>query len=480
METTILARLRDQAHLTPEKLLLDAPEGVFSYSRFYYQAASLADQIRRSGVVRGASVGILARDHGSSFAALFGCWMAGNVAVPINLSLSNEQQEHLLAQADVKLLLMQGGEGMVGMGIPTLRYIEMAARRAPQDLSPISADATAMILFTSGSTGVSKGVRLTLAGISGNALETAKALGFSQDEKIFVNTPPYYTSTLSHFLTLLSVQGSVVARNGFYFGKNMVDLMEKSGCSAFGGAPTHLIRLVETVSAEEFPSQIRFWMSSGDHLPIDTIDEAAEKFPHLGICTAYGLTEVGGRLCLLPPNHKKDKRGSVGKPLPGMKVCVKTSEGTIANPGEMGEIHVRGSMLMQGYLGLSSTEEFPTGDFGYLDGEGYLWLKGRKDDIFKSGAEKVSTIQVHEAILKTGMCLDAAVLAVADVFLGKVPHAYVVPNGRYNEASFLKQLRAVLPPPMVPKRIHAVHSIPRTGSGKVQRTGLRDVAAIEL
>ncbi|MCB0417678.1 MAG: long-chain fatty acid--CoA ligase, partial [Bdellovibrionales bacterium] len=338
----------------------------------------------------------------------------------------------------------------------------------------------ALILFTSGTTGKNKGACLSLGAISYNALLAGTALKLTKDDRIFVNTPPYYTSGLSHFLTMLSVGGSIVARNGFYFGGALVEMMDRFLCTGFGGAPTHLMRVVETLEDGAMPERVRFWVSSGDHLPVSVIRKAAKRFPHLEVFTVYGLTEVGGRLCVLDPKFLPDKAGSVGKPVTGMSISIRTQTGGEAKAREVGEVIVRGPLLMRSYLGSDKKDsEFATGDFGYFDEDGFLWLKGRRDDIFKSGGEKVSCVQIQQAILQTSMVYDAVVLAAEDAHLGKVPYAYLVPTSRYSEESLRQLLRAELAPHQFPKKFILVDAIPRTGSGKVRRSELESEAPLE-
>ncbi|MEZ4752497.1 MAG: class I adenylate-forming enzyme family protein [Bdellovibrionota bacterium] len=257
-------------------------------------------------------------------------------------------------------------------------------------------------------------------------------------------------------------------------------MMDRFLCTGFGGAPTHLMRIVETLPEGEMPPRVRFWVSSGDHLPVSVIKKAAKRFPALEVFTVYGLTEVGGRLCVLDPKFLPEKAGSVGKPVTGMSISIRTQTGSEAKAREIGEVVVKGPLLMRSYLGKADGErEFATGDFGYFDEDGFLWLKGRRDDLFKSGGEKVSCVQIQQTILQTGMVYDAVVLASNDAHLGKVPHAYLVPTSRYNEEALREQLRAELAPHQFPKKFILVDAIPRTGSGKVRKSELESETPLE-
>lgn len=476
----IVASLITQAQTHPDRMLIDAPDGTLSYSGFFKRSLSVAERIAGFGVQRGERVGIVAKDYVSCLTSIFGCWLSGTVAVPLNLSLSKETMQELLSECEAKLLIMQGGEDAPVSDIELMKYVELPSRTFTKDpLVSMNAGDEALVLFTSGTTGKNKGACLTLGSLSYNALLAGTALQLSRDDRIFVNTPPYYTSGLSHFLTMLSVGGSIVARNGFYFGEALVEMMDRFLCTGFGGAPTHLMRIAETLPEHRLPPRVRFWVSSGDHLPVATLRRVAKRFPSLSVFTVYGLTEVGGRLCVLDPKYLPEKAGSVGKPVSGMAIEIRTQTGELAKVREIGEVIVKGPLLMRQYLGQEEAgREFASGDFGFFDEDGFLWLKGRRDDIFKSGGEKVSCVQIQQAILQTGMVYDAVVLASTDPHLGKVPHAYLVPTSRYSEEALRKQLRAELAPHQFPKKFLLVDAIPRTGSGKVRKTELQsDVSA---
>ena len=155
-------------------------------------------------------------------------------------------------------------------------------------------------------------------------------------------------------------------------------------------------------------------------------------------------------------------------------------------PETLGEICVRGPLLSKGYLnsgaplpGADTPAGFRTGDYGYVDGEGFLFLRGRKDDIFKSGGEKVSTILIQQALSGMPEFSDCAVLPVEDQVLGRVPGVYYVPaNGAgLKKRAVLKRLKQILPPNHIPVRFTPLKSIPRTGSGKIIRRELEAMIA---
>lgn len=457
----------------------------FTFLELLRQSQAMATHLGDMGVGPGIRVALYLEDHVQFFSAMFAVWIAGGVVVPMNMSLPRKLRRQIESLAHMRLGIhagpWQGGE----VGFPLTPIENLGAGPRPGDGLPLpagkSATDLAMIMFTSGTTGIPKGVPCTNAMLGGNARLMSQVLGLTQEDRLFINTPPYYTSAICHLLTCFSQGAGIVAQSGFLFGSAILAEMAALRCTGMGGAPAHLVKIVETASADQRPSRLRFFMSSGDHLPPALIEKAQRMFPGVEVYTVYGLSEVAGRLCVLEPGFLPSKIGSVGKPLPGMNVTVRREDLDEAGPGESGQIYVQGPLLMAGYLGRGNGAEggvgplgFATGDFGYKDQDGFLYLLGREDDIFKCGGEKVSTLLIQQVLVQWGGLEDLAVMAVQDELLGKVPVVYYVPrSGQHlDQRELLDYLRRRLPSTHIPKRYTAVSKIPRTGSGKVSRREL--------
>ena len=195
----------------------------------------------------------------------------------------------------------------------------------------------------------------------------------------------------------------------------------------------------------------------------------------------YGLTEVSGRLCINPDATDGEPLGTVGTAIGEMRISVRREDGSKALAEESGEIYVEGPLLCDGYYRApDATREsftshgFRTRDFGHLDARGDLWVEGRLDDILKVGGEKVSTIAVTQAVSALEGVTEAAVLVVDDATIGKALVAFAVTDETRapTKAAMIRTLRSRLPVNAIPKRIEIVDSIPRTGSGKVDRKAL--------
>ena len=491
-----LDRLLTLARSCPERPLLLTHGRSYTYGSFAGRAGMLAGALAAAGVRRGDRVATLLEEYDNFFVAMFAAWLAGAVVVPLNKSLPRPDVAGLLAKSRPRVLLTEddaaaGADGAAGVpadGVPRLRAVaaELADQPVPTPATAAGPDELAMIMFTSGTTGVPKGVCHTLGAIGGNAARVAAVLGLASSDRIFINTPPYFTSGICHFLTLMANGGSTVGRRGFFFGDALLAELAETGCTGFGGAPAHLVRVVEPLGDQvQASSPLRFWVSSGDHLGLDTITRLHRVLPDVRLFNMYGLTEVGGRLCVLVPGELERRRGSVGRPLADMTVTVRGPDGAPVSDGDEGEIYVEGPLVMQGYLdepavtAAALTElGLRTGDFGRSDADGFLWIAGRKDDIIKRGGEKVSIVHIQDALRALGKFSDVAVIAADDPILGHVPVAFVVSADGVpvKRTAVMRELRALLPATSLPSRIVPLEQIPRTGSGKAVRAELLRLA----
>ena len=514
--TDAVARLRRWAAERADATLLRTRGRVYTYADMEARATRVAAALLAAAGRRGARVALVLEEYDQFFVCMLGAWLAGQVVVPLNTSLPQHDVDWLIGKSQPDVIVLPDEDDLPDAGRRSGPPGRDRGRRRPgrrrargrrrscsgqrargparmsrpdrAALEAVREDEQAMIMFTSGTTGLPKGVCQTLRAVSSNAGNVAQTLGLEADDRIFVNTPPYFTSGICHFLTLLAGGGGVAGQLGFYFGTGLLDEMEAEGCTGFGGAPAHLVRVVEPMEAPR-AHPFRFWVSSGDHLPLPVIEKFHAMLPGIRLFNMYGLTEVSGRLCILPPAELDVRVGSVGRPIGDMRVVARRGDLTEAAPGEQGELYVTGSLLMLGYLdepeitaATLTAHGLKTGDFGKVDETGAVWIAGRKDDIIKRGGEKVSIIHVQEALQGLGRFADVAVLAAPDEILGHVPVAFVVPNDPdgFRASKLLRELRGVLPSTSLPSRVIAVEAIPRTGSGKAIRAELRALLAEEL
>jgi len=464
---------------------------ILTFDEVWRLARNVAGHLASRGVRSGDRVALFLEDGGDALCALIGVWLAGGIPVPVNQSLNDEKIEFIINQVDPHWALTPG-EG-IGKRIDEQRQIrlESVSACAPADVEvPKPADDDdAMILYTSGTTGVPKGVLHSHHALALNAVEMSDLLGLGPEDRLFLNIPFYYSNSISHLLMSLFKGSCICATFGFLFGDALLRKAAAFQATGFGGVPAHYVRIADAIQEGAPVPELRFIMNSGDHLPINVLKILIDAFPSAELYCVYGISECAPRVCCLPPGKVKDKMGSVGGPLPSTEIEIIDDDGQPARAGEIGEVHVRSACLMKEYFRAPEvtaecmTERgFKTGDLGYVDDDGDLFLTGRNDAVFKSGGEKVSCRLIEETLRDSKLfhesMEDVVVLAMEDHFLGKVPCIYYVarPGIDFDQRVVRRYLSSKLPRSHVPSEFVGLREIRRSASGKVVKDALQDPA----
>ena len=465
-----------------------------SYHELWTLGLAASRRLRQAGMTPGSKVAILLADRAPALIALIGIWMTGAIAVPVNRTQKADKLSFILDQCDSHLILISD-EQQKDPERPDTPYLVWpesfetdVTLPAPHD-NPETRDA--MILYTSGTTGVPKGVLHTHRALTLNALEMSAALGMDASDRIFLNIPFCFSNAVSHVLMALFHGACLCVHNGFLFGDALIDAVKTRDITGFAGVPAHYVRITDMVESP-VESRLRFLMNSGDHLPINVLRRLLELFPHTDIHCVYGISECAPRVCSLEPSLLPQKLGSVGRPLPSTTVTVRDEDQSLLPTGELGEVYVESGCLMKGYYANPTANEkymtehgFRTGDLGYLDPDGCLFLTGRMDSVFKSAGEKVSCRLIEETLRDTGtfstLIKDTVVIASDDHHLGKVPHVYFVKN-QFDEKAFRslrREVKKALPRNHEPGEYISVREIPRSPSGKLIRVELLESSNLE-
>ncbi len=466
-------------------------ETSLTFGEVWQLAQNVAGHLVSSGIGSNDRVALFLEDGSDALCALIGIWLAGGIPIPINRSLNEEKIGFIINQADPHWALVSP-EG-IGDRIADSKQIRIegasACKTAEIRVPDIASDDDAMILYTSGTTGVPKGVLHSHHALALNAVEMSDFLGLSPTDRLFLNIPFYYSNSISHLLMSLFKGSCICATFGFLFGDALLKKVAAFKATGFGGVPAHYVRVADALEEGAIAPELRFLMNSGDHLPINVLKTLLKAFPSAEFYCVYGISECAPRVCCLPPDKVTEKMGSVGRPLPSTEIEIIDENGAPARTGEIGEVYVRSACLMKEYFRApevtaeSMTEKgFKTGDLGYVDEDGDLFLTGRNDAVFKSGGEKVSCRLIEETLRDSELfhdCMeDVVVLAMEDHFLGKVPCIYYVsrPGSDFDQRAIRRYLSSKLPRSHIPSEFVALREIQRSASGKVVKDALRDPA----
>ncbi len=217
---------------------------------------------------------------------------------------------------------------------------------------------------------------------------------------------------------------------------------------------------------------------AGGHMASSVKRELRKALPErTRICIMYGATEASARLTWLDPNRFEEKIDSIGKPIPGVTIKLIDANHHTVNVGEKGEVVAEGANIMQGYwkdpeatAAVLDAEGYHTGDIGFQDEEGFIFLDGRKDNLLKVGGHRINPQEVEDALLATKLAVEAAVVGIPDDLLGKRLVSVVVPlNADIPAEMILEKCAALLPKYKLPSEIRSVRSLPKNANGKVDR-----------
>lgn len=466
-----------------------------------------ARALQRAGVGRGDRVGILLQNSCDYVALYLAIARVGAISVRINWRLTAPEIAFILDDAGPEVLIFDAALGERVAGIrdagPVTRYVVRPdGRSAPDWATPLhrfapepaedggypslGMDDPATIMYTSGTTGRPKGAVLT----HGNALwmGAIQSMKWKIDPAtVALNCAPLFHAGGFEVLllpTLVSHGTSVTFASGGFSLERLLDVGRRHGATSMLVYSFMLYELARMPDLEErVPSSLARIVTGGDTVMPWIYDAFAERIPQVQITQSYSLTEGGVVAVCLDPELARGHESSVGRPQPMTEVKVVGETGEPVAPGEVGEIHLRSPGVSPGYWRLpeASAETFVdgwcrTGDLGRIDEEGFLTLAGRAKDMYRSGGENVYPAEIEKVLTSHPDVGDAAVIGVPDGTYVEVGAAVVVAgDGRTVDPDDVRGfLAARLATYKVPRYVHVVDELPRTVSGKVRKTVLRE------
>jgi len=471
----------------------------FTYADLDRRSESVAAWLRARGVGRGDRVGALCHNGVEVLDLLFACGKLGAIFVPYNWRLAGPELDGFLGMTTPRVLFCSGellaaGEGSVartGLGVqvvdvglpgapgPLYEEIIAASPVAPVREEALHAEDTWVLLFTGGTTGLPKAVRVSHRMAAWNVLTTTVHHVRHEDVTV-VHTPMFHTGGLFvHALPVLTLGGKVVLLRR-WDAAQVLDLIPREKLTVFFAVPTQLQEMAARPGFREADfSSVRLLISGGAPLPLH-VPRLYREAHGIPVAQGFGMTEFGPNALMLSSEEAEAHAGSIGKPNYFVDARVTDPFGRVAAPGEVGELCLRGGGLCSGYFGVDGTALsddgwFHTGDLARVDG-GYFTIVGRLKDMFVSGGENVYPLEIEDALYLHDAVGQCAVIGVPDERWGEVGHAFVVWKGwaKATEAELIAFLRTRLAGYKVPKRVEAVEALPTSSAGKILKTELRE------
>tara|TARA_R110002049_G_scaffold299634_1_gene489963 strand:+ start:6955 stop:8415 length:1461 start_codon:yes stop_codon:yes gene_type:complete len=428
-----------------EKDFVLGPKEKISFKKLHEDSLKVASYLKLN-VGRDQNIVLISPNSVFFITAYLGILKSGNVCVPLNFSIEQENLDFIVKATDCKSVFMARSIQSKQQLDNSVQLIDEAVLDeiiGHQEVVLFDLDfdknSLAEIIFTSGSTGAPKGVMISHQNIIANTHSIIEYLSLSSKDIVGVVLPFFYCYGLSLLHTHLRVGGSIVLNNSFIFLGSVINDLKKYKCTGFAGVPSHyqiLLKKSQNFKNTDFPD-LRYVTQAGGKLHNVFIDEFVESFPKIEFFVMYGQTEATARLSYLPPNLISVKKGSIGKGIPGVYLKIVNKNGDPVNFGEEGELMAKGENIMLGYY--KEFEETKktiidgwlyTGDIAVADKDGYLYLMARKKEIIKVGGKRVSPKEIEEVILSIPEVVDCTITGIEDDILGEAIKATIVLNSQ--------------------------------------------------
>ncbi|MCH2624453.1 MAG: AMP-binding protein [Actinomycetota bacterium] len=435
------------------------------------------------GVARGERVGLLAANS-DTYAELYaGVPSSGRVIVPLNSRWAEPELAYALEDAGARVLITDGDPGGLGSSVERVLSLEeyelLLSDSKPMDFADVTEDELAGLFYTGGTTGRSKGVMLSHRNLIANTLHSQITMPLDGEDTYLIVAPMFHAAGSNSVLQCVALGICQIVVPAFE--PNLcLDLIEKHRCSATLAVPTMVAALIEAQAQNpRDTSSLRLIAHGASPIATEVLRRAHEEFANAELLHLYGATETAPLVTGL--RHEENLIGtsrgkSVGHPSLGVSLRID------ADAGEAGEVLVNGPNVMQGYWNKPDQTAdalqdgwYRTGDIGYLDDEGYLYLVDRAKDMIISGGENVYCSEVEEVIYQHPNVLEATVFGIPHEQWGEQVHAVVVPrDGNLTDTELIDFCRISLGGYKLPRSVEfRSEELPKSGPGKVLKRELR-------
>ncbi|NLX19451.1 MAG: acyl--CoA ligase [Desulfobulbus sp.] len=497
----------------PGKTLLIHGDRKFTYGEINAAACGIAAGLLESGLEPGFRGALLTDDPFCYITSYFGIQLAGGVVVGLNTQTSAAGLAYVLEDCQASVLIAAEKFNRYIQDAlplsPSVRLLILSAGTDEQKQSgqpwhiqsfadlcncpplPVqhrpyrSSCDFAQIIYTSGTTGKPKGVVLRHANLRANTTSIVSYLDLQPSDRVMAVLPFFYSYGNSILLTHVAVGGSLVVNQSFLYPNTILQQMVDHEVTGFSGVPSTYALLLNrsAIASFSFP-KLRYLTQAGAAMSPELARRLKAIFPASRIFIMYGQTEACARLAYLPPEEIERKPGSIGKGIPGVELRVLDKDGQPVKPGEVGEIVARGENIMAGYWNrpeetreVLRPEGLWTGDLATCDEEGFLYIVSRKSDLIKSGSHRIGPKEIEDVLAEHAAVHEAAVIGIPDEILDERICACVVlrPGCQCSEKELKFHCKKFLAQYKVPHEVIFVADLPKTTSGKIQKSELRAI-----
>ncbi|WP_338788858.1 o-succinylbenzoate--CoA ligase [Metabacillus sp. FJAT-53654] len=478
--------LKQRAELTPDRLAIKTDKEMLSFQQLHTRVKQRAHLLSLSGVESGHHTAILMKNSIEMVETIYAVMSIGAVAVMLNTRLSDHELEWQVLDVEaVHIISNQEYLGKIN-GLKDKKNIivsEQIHQVNDEVQSFINVDGeytpdqVATIMYTSGTTGNPKGVMQTFGNHWSSAIGSALNLGLQSNDRWLLAVPLFHISGLSILMRSVIYGMGIILLERFDANK-MNDAIFQDKVTIVSVVTTMLQQMLEKLDKQQYPDSFRCMLAGGGPVPKSLLEECqTRKIP---VYQTYGMTETSSQVVTLTPEHSMKKLGSAGKPLFSCQIkIVKDGKECLAN--EEGEILVKGPNITKGYWKRTkATEEaiqdgwLHTGDQGYKDDDGFLFVLDRRSDLIISGGENVYPAEIEATLLSHPKIRDAGIVGVEDEKWGQTPYAFVVLHEELSKIELVEYCKERLAAYKVPKDFKVIEELPRNASNKLLRRELKD------
>ena len=510
----LVTSLQSQAQQQPNKIAYHFMGKDTSYGELEHAVGKFAQALTTLGVKKGDHVALLLGNTPHFIVSLYASMRIGATVIPVNPIYTPSEISYIVNNGDVKVVialdllvpLVTEGEKLFPKVehyiicetqddvmervelLPTMVHAKTSlfqallhAAHEVAPITPVKIDDTAVILYTSGTTGVPKGAMLTHGNLYSNARDIGTYLQYTADDKVIATLPVFHVFALTVVVNAPLISGATIILVPKFSPKEVFHLVKEQQATVFAGVPTMFNFLYQLPNSDvaDFAT-IRLAISGGASMPVSLLHNFENKF-NVRISEGYGLSEASPVTCFNPLIRER-KAGSIGMSINNVENKVVNEYGDEVPVGEVGELIVRGPNVMKGYYKMPEDSAFAlrdgwlyTGDLARMDEEGYFYIVDRKKDMIIVGGYNVYPREVEEVFYAHPEVVEAAVVGFPDPDFGEAVHAYVVVKDEaVTEEVLMAYCKEHLAKYRVPKEIEIIDELPKNTTGKILRRSLKE------
>jgi fatty-acyl-CoA synthase len=480
------------ARLTPERCALKYRGEEITYAAFDERIRTVGGWLTSRGIAADDVIAVLMKNSAAFLDIAFAASHIGAIFLPINYRLASDEITYIVENAGARILIADEEFGANAAGPAPIVFVNEAAQADATQLAPDATPATAhhrlpsdlmRLMYTSGTTDRPKGVMLTHENFYWKSADHVLVLGLSRDTRLLVAGPLYHVGALDLPGIAVLWQGGMLSIQRDFDAAQCLAAIEAERLNAAWLPPIMTTSILSCPDRERHDvSSLRWAIGGGEKTPEARIRAFSEYFTNARYIDAYGLTETVGGDTFMEPGRELEKIGSTGRPVAHVEIEIRDDAGNRVAPGVNGEICLRGPKVTRGYwkdpektAAAFFGDWFRSGDVGYLDDDGFLYLTDRKKDMIISGGENIASSEVERVIYELPQVREVAVIGMPDQRWGERPVAVVVlADGAALELPDLTDhCRRRLAAFKVPKQLIIRDRLPRNPSGKVLKRVLR-------